>query len=82
MQGSGNKRWMPGLHCSSLEEHHLKDLPASVGCGREHVSCEPELEVSITAQGTENEGAGQFRMGIRSSLNFANFKGLNIRKFL
>ena len=28
-----------------------------------------------------NEGSGQFRMDARSSLNFANFEGLDIRKF-
>jgi hypothetical protein len=48
-------------------------LSASMGCGSEHVACEPEVEVSLTARGTANEGSGQFRMGVRSGLHFTNF---------
>ena len=48
-------------------------LSASMECGSEHVACEPELQVSLTAIGTANEGSGQFRMGVRSGLRFTNF---------
>jgi hypothetical protein len=51
-------------------------------CGSEHVACEPEVEVSLTARGTANEGSGQFRMGVRSGLRFTDLKGLSIKKFL
>ena len=57
-------------------------LSASIGCGSEHVACEPKLYVSLTARGTANEAGGQFRMDIRSSLRFANLEDLNTRKFL
>ena len=50
-------------------------------CGSEHVACEPEVEVSLTARGTANEGSGQFRMGVRSGLSFTDLKGLSIKKF-
>ena len=75
------RRDSTSLHSSSLEDLHLEDLCASDGFGSEHVLCEQELEVSLTAQGTENERGGQFRMRTRSSLNFAYHEGLNTKKF-
>jgi hypothetical protein len=81
------RRDSTSLHSSSLEDLHLEDLPASGGLcatdgfGSEHALCEQELEVSLTAQGTENERGGQFRMSTRSSLNFAYHEGLNTKKF-
>jgi hypothetical protein len=39
------------------------------------------LEIASTVQGAENLDKGQFRMDTRSSLNFALFNRLIIRKF-
>jgi hypothetical protein len=57
-------------------------LSASIGCGSEHIACEPKLQFSLTARGTAKKAGGQFRMGIRSDLSFANLEDLSIRKFL
>jgi hypothetical protein len=59
-----------------------EDVSASIGCGIAHIACEPKLLFSLTARGTAKEAGGQFIMGIRSDLSFANLEDLNIRKFL